>query len=175
MNFECYGPYELNWWEDNDRWRADFWKQVEAEYDGLSEAIGCYVFCLRFGEKYLPWYVGQTLNQYGFKGEVFESHKVLHYEELMDEKQRHQPFLMLFPLMTEENWNFSKNRSKGSEQIDWLETTLISMAYSANPEIRNMSKTAFSRYIYVNGIIGAQYPGRKTDAARVASKMFNLS
>jgi len=175
MNFESYGPYRIDWWEDESpRWRANFWKDVEAEYEGLSSAIGCYVFCLRFGDKYVPWYVGQTLNKKGYKGEVFEPHKVEHYENLMEEKSRHKPYLMFFPLMTENTWDFSKNRSQGAEQIEWLETTLISMAYAVNPDIRNTSKTAFSKYMYVNGIIGTQYAGRKSEAAKAASEMFGL-
>jgi len=176
MNFESYGPFKLDWEDETHRWRANFWNEIESQekYEGLSTAIGCYVFCLKFGDKYVPWYVGQTINQNGFKGEVFESHKIDHYDELMEEKPRHKPYLMFFPLMTEEHWNFSKNRSQGKEQIEWLETTLISMAINANPDLRNSAKTMYSRYIYVNGIMGEQDYGRRTNDARAAAKMFNL-
>ena len=176
MNFESYGPFELDWNDDSTQWRANFWKEIEAQerYEGLSSAIGCYVFCLKYGNKLAPWYVGKTVNQYGFKGEVFESHKVDHYDELMEEKSRHKPHLMFFPLMTEETWNFSKNRSQGEEQIDWLETTLIGMAYAANPELRNSSKTKYFRNAYINGIMGEHYYGRRTNDARAAAALFKL-
>ena len=172
MNFETYGPFEINWWKDNDRWEADIWKGIEEVCEGLSAAIGCYVFCLRWGDKYLPWYVGKTINKNGFKGEVFQKHKLDHYENLMNVKPNHKPHLMLFPLMTDEHWNFSKNRSQGSDTIEWLETTLITMAHAANPEIKNKSKTSKLHYVYVNGLVGSQYAGRKSDAAKVAAQMF---
>ena len=176
MNFDTYGPFELDWDDDTPQWRANFWKDVEAQekYKGLSTAIGCYVFCLRYGDKLAPWYVGQTINQNGFKGEVFESHKVDHYDELMENKSRHTPCLMFFPLMTEDSWRFSQNRSQGEAHIEWLETTLIGMAYAANPELRNSSKTKYFRKAYVNGIMGEHNYGRRTDDARAATKMFKL-
>jgi len=175
MNFESYGPFELDW-EDENRWRANFWNAIEQQekYEGLSSAIGCYVFCLRYGDKFVPWYVGQTINKDGFTGEVFQSHKVDHYNAIMAIKPQHKPHFMFFPLMTAEHWNYSKNRSQGAAQIDWLETTLISMAYAANPEIRNTSKTMYTRSIYVNGIMGEHSYGRRTNDARAATRMFKL-
>ena len=177
VNFETYGPFALDWEDDAHRWRANFWSEIEAQekYEGLSSAIGCYVFCLRYNSNYVPWYVGQTINKQGFKGEVFESHKIDHYNELMEEKPRHKPYLMFFPLMTGEYWNFSKNRSQGKGQIEWLETTLIGMAYQANPDLRNSAKTKHFRSVYINGIMGEQDYGRKTNDARAAAKMFKLS
>lgn len=176
MNFDTFGPFELDWSDDAPRWRANFWKEVESQekYEGLSSAIGCYVFCLKYGTKLKPWYVGQTINENGFKREVFEPHKVDHYNELMEHKPTHTPCLMFFPLMTHETWNFSQNRTQGSEQIDWLETTLIGMAYAANPDLRNSSKTKYFRNIYVNGLMGDHEYGRRTNDARAAAKMFKL-
>lgn len=177
MNFDSYGPFELNWEDEASQWRANFWQEIEQQekYEGLSSAIGCYVFCLKYGDNFVPWYVGQTINKNGFKGEVFESHKIDHYDELIEEKPRHKPYMMFFPLMTEEHWNYSKNRSQGKDLIDWLETTLITLAYAANPDLRNSSKTMYTRSVYVNGIMGAHDYGRRTNDSRAATKLFKLA
>ena len=147
MNFECYGPFALDWYSDVKQWKSEFWKSIESnqELEGLKNAIGCYVFCMKHGDTYTPWYVGKTENKIGFEGEVFTDHKYYIYQKLIEkDKTRHQPCFMFFPLMTYEHWNFSKNRSEGSKHIDWLETTLISMAYSVNRKLKNDKKTSLS-------------------------------
>lgn len=171
MNFESYGPFELDR-KFSHRWRSKFWKNVETTEPHLSNTIKCYVFCLQFGSKTLPWYVGQTINQNGFQGEVFQQHKVDHYRDIMAKNSRHRPMIMLFPLMTDTYWNFSKSRKTGLGAIEWLETTLISMALSVNPEIANTSKILFPNNVFVNGVIGTQFPGRKSNAGKFANALF---
>jgi len=86
MIFECYGPFALDWYTDESQWKSEFWKSVESNPDleGLKNAIGCYVFCLKYGDTYMPWYVGKTENKIGFEGEVFTDHKYDIYEQLIE-------------------------------------------------------------------------------------------
>jgi len=175
MNFECYGPFELDWYKLVEQWQKLFWDSVDEQlsFNGLSTAMGIYIFCLKHGEKITPYYVGKTVNKKGFKGEVFTDHKYAIYENLIEnEKIRHKPCFMFFPLMTDESWNFSNNRSHGAKAIDWLETTLISMAYAVNNDLKNDKKTSYAKHMYVNGIIGDQNTGRRSNSARIAAKMF---
>jgi len=46
------------------------------------------------------------------------------------------------------------------------------MAYSVNRKLKNEMKTKYAKNIYVNGIIGDQYQGRKSKSAKIASDMF---
>ena len=38
----------------------DFWTNVESVVPGLSTARGCYIFSIRAGKGFKPWYVGQS-------------------------------------------------------------------------------------------------------------------
>lgn len=177
MNFDSCGPFHFPR-ERTGQWRSIFWQHVEEYWEGLSSAVGCYAFCVDNGQKVRPWYVGKTLAQGGFKDEVFTSHKLDHYTEILvpqDEGKSYRkgtPCIVLFPLVTAETWRLSNNRSSSEPYIDWLETTLIGMALSQNPEIANTSKTRFHREVYVNGLIGGQFKGRPNSGATFAKKAF---
>ena len=170
MIFETYGPFDLER-DFSTGWRNRFWAAVEDSVEGLSNAIGCYAFCLTFGTKTLPWYVGQTVNTNGFQAEVFADHKIAHYRKILGAKPKQRASIFLFPLMTEE-YSVSKNRAKGSPAIDWLEKTLIGMALSKNPNLANIRDTRMLKNIYVNGILGTQWSGRRSAAASAARSVF---
>lgn len=84
MHFETYGPFEFDRNTLQLR-KCDLWKAVEQRQDGLASAIGCYAFCLTYGSKTLPWYVGKTIAQAGFQGEVLQKHKLDHYISVLTE------------------------------------------------------------------------------------------
>ncbi len=176
MNFESCGPFDFSR-ERTGHWRKNFWESVEYYWGGLSNAVGCYAFCIDNGRRVRPWYVGKTIAKGGFQDEVFTSHKLDHYSSILapgDEERsyrRGRPCIVLFPLVTD-TWRLSNNRSSSDAYIDWLETTLIGMALSKNPEIANSSKTRFHREVYVNGLFGEQYQGRPSNGANFAKRVF---
>tara|TARA_R110000868_G_scaffold336665_1_gene597586 strand:- start:46 stop:567 length:522 start_codon:yes stop_codon:yes gene_type:complete len=173
MLFESFGPFEIDR-NFEGQWKREFWLQVDERLAGLRNSVGCYAFCLQHGETVKPWYVGQTINKAGFEGEVFTDHKREHYSYLLELKPKSRPVMLLFPLVTD-NWKLSKNRSSSKSVIDWLETTLIGMALSKNPEIANVSKTRFHREVYVHGVIGSQFQGKPSTSASFAKKAFTKS
>ncbi len=66
-----------------------FWSRVDGEIeDGLSGAIGCYIFSIRAGKGSLPWYVGLAEKQ-SFRKECFTSHKLKHYNNAIAKKKGH--------------------------------------------------------------------------------------
>ncbi len=176
MNFESCGPFHFPR-ERTGHWKKIFWQDVEEYWEGLSSGVGCYAFCIDNGRRVRPWYVGKTLAQGGFQDEVFTPHKLDHYAEILaphDEDKsyrRGKPCILLFPLVTD-TWRLSNNRSSSEPYVDWLETTLIGMALSQNPEIANTSKTRFHREVYVNGLIGGQFQGRPSNGANFAKQAF---
>ena len=178
MKFESCGPFYFPRARTKG-WRRNFWTEVDNSWDGLSTAVGCYVFCIEHGEAVKPWYVGKTISAGGFSTEVFTKHKLDHYESVLsgvdrdDQPRRGQPNIILFPLITD-HWNLSQNRSSSDAYIDWLETALIGMALSRNPEIANTAKTRFHREVYVHGIIGSQFQGRPSSSAVYARKAFQV-
>ena len=179
LNFESCGPFHFPR-ERTGHWRKEFWQHVEDYWEGLSNAVGCYAFCIDNGRKVRPWYVGKTLAQGGFQDEVFTPHKLDHYSGILApgdaEKsyRRGRPCILLFPLVSN-SWRLSSNRSSSDAYVEWLETTLIGMALSQNPEIANTSKTRFHREVYVNGLIGGQFQGRPSNGANFAKRAFRSS
>ena len=118
----------------------------------VSNAIGCYVFCLETKSTIKPWYVGQTRGVKGFKGEVFQRHKREIYADIL--QNRHgEPRLFLFPLMTPDN-KFSQARLAARKTINWLEITLMGLANSQNSEISNVRDMTYLREVEVLGLMG---------------------
>lgn len=83
--FDVWGPFEIahdgNWIKGA---QGDLWSELEDRCEGLSTAIGCYMFCLRTHKQIRPWYVGMTLAKAGFRGEVFQLHKLNSFNFVMN-------------------------------------------------------------------------------------------
>jgi hypothetical protein len=175
MYYEPYGPFfPRQYLTSSDRnWKDQFWCEVEGKYEDLSRANGVYVFSLRFGKKYTPWYVGKTCTSRGFRGEVFQGHKLDHYFKAADGR-RGEPTLHLVARVEKNRGNFCNDSSRARLEIDRLETYLIGMALSANPDLRNNHKTKFLRALDIAGVIGPKYDGRPYEDARTLRRVFDL-
>jgi hypothetical protein len=175
MNFEPYGPFPLRPYVESEdgRWKSKFWAMVNASEDCLSTANGIYIFSLKFGSKFTPWYVGKTCSEKGFSGEVFQGHKLDHYFEVADGR-RGLPFIHLIAHVEENRRNFCPFTCKGDREIELVETYLIGMALGANPELRNNKKTKFYRTLDIEGVIGPKYDGRPREAARTLKNVLGL-
>ena len=175
MQYEVCGPF------DSPRFSADatgtslsaFWEDVEYWAEGLSRAIGIYVFSIRFGSGYMPWYVGKTCAQAGFRGEVFQSHKLNHYIAAT-ERKRGTPVIHLLARTDPRRDRYSRASQVAARDIDALETAIIGMALRKNPNVRNAKKTWFIRNCRVPGVMGADTPGRRPDASATLRKALAL-
>lgn len=79
MIFEVYGGFALpksfrNKVSLDDKVRHKFWDEVARKRSNLSEACGCYVFAMQYGDNIRAWYVGKTEKQ-SFKKECFQLSK----------------------------------------------------------------------------------------------------
>lgn len=163
--FETYGPFPLKLTNGEIcRHGADWWDEtVDAEATDLSRAIGCYMFTMG-DARIKPWYVGKTVNERGFREEVFTGHKLAHYNWVVGEGYRGPPGLYLFPMITrryDQDWRFSKG-SSNNKTIEWLERTLMGMAYSQNQELANSRDVTYLRTVHVRGLLGDALRGRRT-------------
>ncbi len=61
---------------DSDR-LPELWEQ---QAEGLASKRGLYVFAMRAGQGFTPWYVGRTSK--GFEKEIFTPHKVVKYQRI---------------------------------------------------------------------------------------------
>ena len=176
MYFEPYGPFlpERTEHREGRYWRSDFWEEIDGVEEGLSRANGVYIFSIRFAQKFTPWYVGKTCANGGFAGEVFQDHKLDHYFETEAQKKRGQPTLHLIALREAGRGNFCRKSDRARRYIDRVETYLIELALTQNPDLRNDKKTKFRRELDIVGVIGDPYEGRRTDSARTLRKALGL-
>lgn len=98
MKYDVYGPFWAPRFQ-KEVTRAsllEFWNEVEAWDEGLSRAVGVYVFSTCHGSTFTPWYVGKTNAKTGFRGEIFQTHKLNHYVS-SSERKRGAPAVHLIP------------------------------------------------------------------------------
>lgn len=165
MHYEVYGPFWSPRVESEAMGPAltAFWNIIEEVDAGLSRAVGIYVFSTCHGENYTPWYVGKTNARAGFRGEIFQQHKLNHYVSASERKKGY-PAIHLIAKVEATRGNFCRPSKKSGREIDQLETVMIGMALRANPDVRNSKKTWFNKSCQVPGILGASIIGRPTDA-----------
>lgn len=170
MHFWSFGPFEVDLSQD----RSHFWAQVREEeeweslgHNRLCHAIGCYVFLLRYGDKYRPFYVGKTNAKSGFYSEIFAPHKLDHYQNIISEHPRHTPLMLLFPLRTP-TWTLSRAYVTNRPLIEWMERILIGMALAKNPDLYNRRDTKNLKNCIVDGVFGKFSKSQRYEAALVA-------
>ena len=130
---------------------ATFWSQVEAELDeGLSGAIGCYIFSIRAGKGSLPWYVGLAERQ-SFRKECFTSHKLVHYNNAIASRKG-TPLLTLIAKYTPRGKIVNPTGSQHRD-IQFLETMLISNCLGRNSTLYNAKDTKILREMVVPGLL----------------------
>lgn len=169
--FDTYGPYDLE--RENGRVggaQAAMWEQVPEDKADIGRAIGCYVFGIRYGSRIRPWYVGMTVARAGFRGEIFQRHKLDIYN-LCLAKQRGSPVMFLFPLVKDGFYAFSEARRSKRREIAWLEIQLMGFAHRRNPDIGNVRDMTFLKSVQVTGVVGRRMPGRPFRDAAEARAM----
>ncbi len=137
--FETFGPFSVKLTKGKALRPSAEWWEEEVDYsfddDDLSRAIGCYMFAM--GDAHIrPWYIGKTVNQRGFREEVFTEHKLTHYNWVLRQGYRGPPKLYLFPLITrpfQEDWRFARGTSH-NKAIEWLERTLGHRLIMSQPD-----------------------------------------
>jgi len=181
MFFDVYGPFEIAL-DDNGQVTAsqiDLWEEVrvacaKASYTpdtALSVGIGCYVFGLKYRSAIMPWYVGMTVAQAGFRGEIFERHKLDHYNMALKAKPHMTPVMFLFPLLTGDQ-HYATGRKNHVPLIRWVEKMLFGAALAQNPDCMNKRDTKFLRRVQVAGVFNHRPPGREKAAVEAVREMF---
>jgi len=177
MYFDSYGPFRITLDSKITSAQQTFWKAVRdksSHYDHkekeLEGSFDCYVFGIEWGKTLTPWYVGQTVAETGFKGEIFQQHKLDICNDVAENKNGN-PIVFLFPLLTPDGY-FSKNRSDLNKRlVTWTERMLFGFAITKNPECRNKQNTKFLRECTINGVMGPPVPGRLERMASNARRL----
>jgi hypothetical protein len=170
--FQIAGPFELTRHGSKkiitDGTLKDIKPQLEDWKEGLSEACGCYVFAVRAGKGYTPYYVGQACKR-SIMIEALNPSNREKYNKALSESNG-TPVLFLIPLQTPTGKFRKKSQvSGGLAALDFLENWLIANAIEKNPALINNKQTRFLRQIHVAGFYNAK-KGESTYASQQLSK-----
>lgn len=167
MNFFPHTPAKIPR-QDNGLIAADkdslagFWETVDSQIaDGLSGAIGCYIFSVRAGKGVLPWYVGLAEKQ-SFRKECFTSQKLFHYNNVIA-KRRGTPLLTLIAKYTPGEKIVTPTGS-GHRDIEFLEKLLIASCLHRNGDLCNKKDTKLLREMVVYGLLNTPQGGAATSS-----------
>ncbi len=150
MKYDIYGPFLIDrvgrLVDKSAKSTRAFWSSIEEEVEGLSTAVGCYVFCI--GTK--PWYVGLAEKQ-TFRKECFQPHKINAFNSALN-KRKGKPYLVFLSKLTKKG-RFAKPGINGHKATRFLEDLLIGMALINNSSLENIKGTKLMKELVVPGII----------------------
>lgn len=172
MDFEIAGPFEVSRHGNKQMITKQSLKDLKytlEEWDeGLSTACGCYVFAIRAGHGYTPYYVGQASKR-AIADEALNPSNREKYNIVLGHG-RGRPVLFALPMLTPQG-RYRKRRQVDGRlpEMNFLERWLITTAIQKNSEIVNNKETKFLRKIHVSGLLNSKR-GESTTASRLLSK-----
>ncbi|WP_405326451.1 hypothetical protein [Fibrobacter sp.] len=130
--FEPIGPFEIPFEKRTRRIEKEHIQsflengEIQKKID-LLNTRGCYIFAIRAGKGFTPWYVGQAKKS--FKQEIFTPHKKDIYNCVLANNKKGTPIMFLI--------SSSKKNQLLEKEIKELESFLIFWARKANKNIKN--------------------------------------
>jgi len=155
VKFENYGPFKVpRRGAVIDRAAlSTFWKTVSEQAPGLATAQGCYIFAIKAGRGYTPWYVGKAAGRDGFQQEALSDGKQNQYNWAWSSQDYARGTMVLFFVARRTTSGRDFSRQVGTADIDWLERHLISLALEANNDLLNVQYTKIHTQLFVPGVI----------------------
>ena len=164
---KLFGPYEVKCpsggpvkFIDKNEKKA-FLEVLDDE--SVSSKQGCYIFALRAGKGFSPWYIGKATKS--MRQECMGTHQLQHYNAVLSKGKKGTP--VMFFVAPE------GTKKKVPRKIcDEIESMLIQSAMYENDEIRNIQKTKEPAWGIGGVIRGGKGKTSKSEAA--FSKMMGL-
>jgi hypothetical protein len=155
MKFENYGPFKVpRRGAVIDRSALGmFWNTISEQAPGLATAQGCYIFAIKAGKGYTPWYVGKAAGRDGFQQEALSDGKQNQYNWAWSSQAYGKGTMVLFFVARRTATKKDFSRQIGTSDIDWLERHLISLALEANNDLLNVHYTKIHKQLFVPGVI----------------------
>ena len=159
MDFDIAGPFALSRHGQKQMITKLSLRDLKTELDdweeGLSDACGCYVFAIRAGRGYTPYYVGQASKR-AVADEALNPSNREKYNEVLGHG-RGRPMLFILPMRTPRGKFRRKRQADGkTPAMNFLERWLITTAIQRNREIVNNKETKFLRGIHVVGLLNSK-------------------
>ncbi|MCX6831927.1 MAG: hypothetical protein NT028_07285 [candidate division Zixibacteria bacterium] len=175
LGLEVLGPVEIPFTRQtkglgkriDDGKRATFWNHYLAVT--CKDKQGCYVFALRSGKGFTPYYVGKAGKKSGGRlgGEVFADHKLRKYNSVLFEGSKGTP--VIFFVVPPGSKKIVPNKILGE-----VEKYLIQAAKYENDQLVNVQHTKnLPKWGIVGVIRGGQ--GKPAATSMKFSKMMGIS
>lgn len=173
MHFDIAGPFELQRYGKkkliSTESIADLRQRLKKK-PGLAKACGCYVFAIRAGKGYTPYYVGQACKK-SLLGESLNPSNIGKYNTACSESDG-VPVVFFLPMQTP-NGRYRK-RGTGSGYLDFLERWLMAAAINKNPDLINTRETWFLRRMTVVGLFNPK-KGKPPNASQELKRALGIS
>ncbi|MCY4361022.1 MAG: hypothetical protein OXE42_02375 [Gammaproteobacteria bacterium] len=166
--FEVYEPIEIPFTSTNNVKRInrdntnEFLRNLVEE--GIDKKQGCYIFCLRTGRGYSPWYVGKATK--GIHQECMQDGKIRRYNEVLHDGKKGTP-VMFFLLPGQR-----KNKAP-TNTINEMEKFLIKAGYERNKDIMNTHHAKDDTWT-IKGVSGKSGSGQSKKEERDFKTMLKL-
>ncbi|QGM44455.1 hypothetical protein [Methylocystis heyeri] len=172
LNFDVVGPFVITRHGPkkliDKQSCSDLRNEVETAWEGLSDACGCYVFAVRAGKGFTPFYAGQQACARPLVAEALNPANITKYNGVPHKKGN--PVIFLLPMVTSTGRLRKRpENGKSLRTINFLEDWLIATCLVKNPDLINNRKTKILRNIHVTGILNAR-PGSGKNGASTALK-----
>jgi len=162
--FKVYGPFDVPT-EGKDELADDlnqFWRKERLQ--GIAKRRGCYVFALRAGKGYTPWYVGKAAKN--FKQECFGKHQQVKYHKALVRSKRGRPVMLLVA--------HPNGKGRVSEtKISAVEKHLLRLGVMKNPRLLQKHGTKMDGWA-IQGMIRSSR-GQPSRSALVLRKVFRVN
>ncbi len=175
VEFEPFGPFPLprvGQRRIDASKRAEFWRRIDARHDGLSKAVGCYVFAIIASKGALPWYVGKATRR-GFDREAWNRQRIGSYQKELRGRRRGTPVLYLLAKLSSRG-RFAKPSKRNQPEIDLLERLILESALQRNRKFHDRRDTRHLQSISMPGFINAK-PGRPPRAAQRLADVLGMA
>ncbi len=140
-----------------------FWQNPKGKI--FEDKQGCYIFALKAGKGFTPWYIGKATKS--LKQECFSFHKLAnHFNEVLFKGNKGTP--VIFFVVAQ-----GKKKKIPKDVINNLEKFLIQSALYKNPKITNVGNTKNLPNWGIEGIIRSGR-GRSSAGSKVFSKMMGI-
>ena len=167
--FEVCGPKEIpftltnNVKHINKDNKNEFLKALVEER--IDKKQGCYIFCLKAGPGYSPWYVGKATK--GIHQECMQDGKITKYNEVLHDGKKGTP-VMFFVLPPGEG-----KKKAPTNTVNEMEKFLIKAGYEKNKDIKNKLFAKDDTWT-IKGVYGKFGGGKPTKEESSFRKMLKL-
>jgi len=166
MDFDVAGPFHLSRHGNKKIVTKHSLKELKSAVEewesGLSNACGCYVFAVRAGKGFTPYYVGQACKR-PITDEALNPSNREKYNEVLG-YGRGSPVIFFLPMRTPKGKFRKKSQAGRIPAMTFLERWLIATVITKNPDMINNKETRFLRGIRVIGLLNSER-GKSTSAS----------